>query len=203
MALSKLLQATRDEVRVGELLGRVEEKLGEIPQAYHTLSLNQSFLNDTLFNLKKVMVPGELDIKTKHLIAIAVAVVAGGPNIVHARVHEAQRDGVTDDEVSETLSVAGSIAIYNVFYKFQHLAGPGYDEFKPGYKLSVFLRPAFLSVLQVEMICAIVSVVNDCPYCVKGHLAKSRELGATTAQIEEALRVGSLIAGFATFTKVD
>ncbi len=203
MTLSRRLQATRDEGRVNELLGRVEEKLGEIPQAYHTLALSQNFLNDTLYNLKKAMVEGELDLKTKHLIAIAVAAVSGGPNIVNARVDEARKDGVSDDEVTEALAVAGSIATYNVFYKFQHLAGPGYEDFKPGYKLSVFLRPAALSIFQVEMICAIISVINDCPYCVKGHLAKCRELGARPAQIEEALRVGALISGFATFTKID
>lgn len=203
MTLSRRLQATRDEGRVNELLGRVEEKLGEIPQAYHTLALSQNFLNDTLYNLKKAMVEGELDLKTKHLIAIAVAAVSGGPNIVNARVDEARKDGVSDDEVTEALAVAGSIATYNVFYKFQHLAGPGYEDFKPGYKLSVFLRPAALSIFQVEMICAIISVINDCPYCVKGHLAKCRELGAKPEQIEEALRVGALISGFATFTKID
>lgn len=201
--LSKILQATRDEVRVGELLSRVEEKLGEIPEAYHTLALSQRFLNDTLFNLRKVMEGKELDLKTKHMIAIGVAAATGGPNIVSARVHEAKKDGLTDDEVTETLEVAGSIATYNVFYKFQHLAGAGYDEFKPGYKLSVFVRPQFLSVLQVEMVCAMISVVNDCPYCVKGHLAKSRDLGATVPQIEEALRLSALVAGFATFTKID
>ncbi len=203
MTLSRRLQVTRDETRVAELLGRVEEKLGEIPQAYHTLAVSQSFLNDTLYNLKKAMVEGALDLKTKHLIAIAVAAVSGGPNIVNARAYEAQKDGVVDDEVTEALAVAGSIATYNVFYKFQHLAGPGYEDFKPGYKLSVFLRPSALSVFQVEMICAVISVINDCPYCVKGHLAKCRQLGATPAQIEEALRVGALISGFATFTKID
>lgn len=203
MALSSFLKSTRDEARVGELLGRVEEKLGEIPQAYHTLAVSQSFLNDTLYNLKKTMVDGELDLKTKHHIAVAVAAVSGGPNVVKARAHEAQKDGVTDDEISEALAVAGSIATYNVFYKFQHLSGPGYEHFKPGYKLSVFLRPATLTILQVEMICAMVSVINDCPYCVKGHLAKCKELGATVGQIEEALRVAALISGFATFTKID
>ncbi|MEP7219619.1 MAG: carboxymuconolactone decarboxylase family protein [Bacteroidota bacterium] len=203
MSLSKRLQTTRDETRVTELLTRVQEKLGEIPQAYHTLAINQNFLNDTLYNLKKNMVEGALDLKTKHLIAVAIAAVSGGPHMVQARAHEAQKDGVTDDQIAEALSVAGSIASYNVFYKFQHLAGPGYEDFKPGYKLSVFLRPAVLTVFQVEMICAIVSTVNDCPYCVKGHLAKCRELGATVPQIEEALRVGALISGVATFTKVE
>jgi AhpD family alkylhydroperoxidase len=203
MSLSKRLRSTRDEARVTELLNRVEEKLGEIPAAYHTLAVSQNFLNDTLYNLKKNMVDGELDLKTKHLIAVAVAAVSGGPNVVSARAHEAQKDGLTDDEIAEALAVAGSIASYNVFYKFQHLSGPGYEDFKPGYKLSVLLRPAVLSLLQVEMICAIVSVINDCPYCVKGHLAKCRELGATAPQIEEALRVGALISGFATFTKID
>jgi alkyl hydroperoxide reductase subunit D len=74
---------------------------------------------------------------------------------------------------------------------------------KPGFKLSVFLRPNVLTQFQVEMICTVVSVVNSCETCVKGHLAKVRELGATPEQIEEAVKVGALIAGFATFTKID
>jgi AhpD family alkylhydroperoxidase len=203
MALSSILKSTRDEARIGELLGRVEEKLGEIPQAYQTLAVSQSFLNDTLYNLKKTMVEGELDLKTKHLIAVAVAAVSGGPNVVRARAHEAQKDGVSDDEITEALTAAGSIATNNVFYKFQHLAGPGYVEFNPGFKRSVFLRPAVLSNKQVELICAMVSVLNNCTSCVRGHLGKYKDMGGTLGQIEEGLRVAALVSGFATFTKID
>jgi alkyl hydroperoxide reductase subunit D len=203
MPVSDNLHSTRDEARVQELLGHVESYLGHIPQAYRTLAVNQTFLNDTLFNLRTTMVEGVLDLKTKHLIAVAVAAVAGGPNVVEARRDEARTDGLSDDQISEALVVAGSITTYNVFYKFQHLAGDHYDDFRPGFKLSVFLRPSFITRQQVELICAIISGINDCQSCVRGHLAKCRELGVTIEQVGEALRVGALIAGFATFTKVD
>jgi AhpD family alkylhydroperoxidase len=195
MPVSDNLHSTRDEARAQELLGQVERSLGHIPQVYRTLALNQTFLTDTLFNLRTNMVDGVLDLKTKHLIAIAVASVAGGPNIVEARTYEARSAGLSDDQISEALTVAASITTHNVFYKFQH--------FRPGYKLSVFLRPSFLTRPQVELICAIISGLNDCQSCVRGHLAKCRELGVTIAQVEEALRVSALIAGFATFTKID
>lgn len=48
MASSTLLQPTRDRSRINELLARVEKKLGEIPFAYRTPALRQSFLNDTM-----------------------------------------------------------------------------------------------------------------------------------------------------------
>lgn len=203
MTTSTLLQETRDDARVDELLGGVAAKLGEIPAAYRTLALSQSFLSDTMYNLKKVMVDGALDLATKHLIAVAAAAACGGPGIVEARILEARSDGLSDDAITEALRVAASMTQYNIFYKFQHLAGDGYDSFKPGYKLGVFLRPAVLSLMQVEMICAMVSVVNDCGSCVEGHLSKSRAHGATLEQLEEALRVAALIAGFATFTKIE
>jgi alkyl hydroperoxide reductase subunit D len=203
MPVSDNLQLTRDEERVQELLGQVESYLGHIPQAYRTLAVNQTFLNDTLFNLRTTMVEGVLDLKSKHLIAVAVAAVAGGPNVVDARRHEARTAGLSDDQISEALVVAASITTHNVFFKFQHLAGDHYDDFRPGYKLSVFLRPLFITRQQVELICAIISGINDCQSCVRGHLAKCRELGVTIEQVGEALRVGALIAGFATFTKVD
>jgi lipoyl-dependent peroxiredoxin subunit D len=203
MPASDNLHSTRDEARAQELLGQVERSLGHIPQVYRTLALNQTFLTDTLFNLRNNMVEGVLDLKTKHLIAVAVASVAGGPNIVEARTHEARNAGLSDDQIGEALTVAASITTHNVFYKFQHLAGDHYDDFRPGYKLSVFLRPMFITRQQLELICAIISGLNDCQSCVRGHLAKCRELGVTIDQVEEALRVSALIAGFATFTKVE
>jgi AhpD family alkylhydroperoxidase len=203
MALSEILHPTNDAARVEELLGRVQEKLGNVPQAYRTLAISQGYLNDSLYNLKKTMASGELDLATKHLIALAIASVAGGASMVEARTLEAQRDGLSDDAIVEALTVAASITQYNVFYKFQYLAGEGYDAFRPGYKLNVFLRPAVLSMMQVELVCAMVSVVNACPSCVRGHVAKAREHGATVAQIEEGLRVAALIAGIATFSKAE
>jgi alkyl hydroperoxide reductase subunit D len=194
---------TRDEARAQELLGQVERSLGHIPQAYRTLAHSQTFLTDTLYNLRTHMVEGVLDLKSKHLIAVAVAAVAGGQGLAEARIGEARSAGLSDDQIGEALVVAGSFSTHNVFYKFQHLAGDHYDDFRPGFKLSVFLRPVFLTRQQVELICAIVSGINDCQSCVRGHLAKCRELGVTIEQVEEALRVAALIAGFATFTKVE
>src|SRR6476469_1613601 len=101
MPLTELLHPTRDESRINELLGRIEERLGVVPKAYRTLAISQSFLNDTLFNLKKTMAEGELDLKTKHLIAVAVAAVAGGADLLEARLLEARVDGLTDDEITE------------------------------------------------------------------------------------------------------
>lgn len=197
------LRATRDEARINELLDRVREKLGAVPRAYESIATSQGFLSDTMYNLKKVMVDGELDLATKHLIAVAVALVCGGHNIVTACIEEARADGVSDDFITEALTVAASITQYNTFYKFQHLAGEGFDGLKPGFKLSTFLRPAHIALVQVELICAMVSTVNNCPSCVRGHVSKSMQHGATREQIEEGLRVAALMAGFATFTKID
>ncbi|HVZ40742.1 MAG TPA: carboxymuconolactone decarboxylase family protein [Candidatus Kapabacteria bacterium] len=203
MPASSLLNATRDEARVNELLARVAEKLGHIPQAYHTLATSQSYLNDTLYNLKKTIADGELDLHTKHLIAVATASIAGSASLVETRILEARKDGIGDDAIGEAITVAASTTQYNTFYKFQSLAGSGFEEFKPGYKLSVYLRPNVLTLRQVELIAAMISVINNCTSCVKGHVAKCRELGITLQQIEEGLRVAALIAGVGAFTRID
>jgi alkyl hydroperoxide reductase subunit D len=199
MPLTDILSPTRDDARTEELLGRVREKLSTVPDAYETLALNQAYLNDSLFNLRKVLAEGALDVPTKHLVAIAVASTAGSAALVEARALEARADGVGDDAIVEALAVAGSMTTFNTFYKFTHMAGAVYAESRPGFKLSVFLRPNVLTKLQVELIGAIVSVVNGCESCVQGHVNTVRELGASIEQIEEALRVGAVVAGLAAF----
>ena len=199
MSLTDILQPAVEQSRVDELLGRVSEKLGDVPEAYRTLALSQSFLNDSLFNLRKVIADGALDVTTKHLIAIAVAAATGGRDLLEARALEARADGVGDDAIVEAMTVAGSMTTFNTFYKFTHMAGAEYGALRPGLKLGVFLRPTVLTKLQVELIGAIVSTINACTSCVHGHVATCRELGATVEQIEEALRVGAVVAGIAAF----
>jgi lipoyl-dependent peroxiredoxin subunit D len=199
MPLTEILRPTRDDARVEELLGRVREKLAAIPVAYETLALSPSFLDDSLFNLRRTLVDGALDVATKHLIAVAVASAAGGSDVVEARALDARADGVGDDAIVEAMTVAASMTSFNTFYKFIHMAGPGYAEMRPGLKLSVFLRPNVLTKLQVELIAAIVSTVNGCDSCVHGHVAACRDMGASLEQIAEALRVGAVVAGLAAF----
>lgn len=199
MPLTDILQPTQDAARTDELLARVREKLTLVPESYRTLALSQSYLNDSLFNLRRNLVDGALDLATKHLIAVAVASTVGSAGLVEARALEARADGVADDFIVEALAVAASMTTFNTFYKFGHMAGAGYDALRPGLKLSVFLRPNVLTKLQVELIGSIVSVVNGCESCVRGHVATCRELGASVEQIEEAIRVGSVVAGIAAF----
>jgi len=199
MSLTDILHPTRDDARTEELLGRVREKLTELPESYQTLALSQSYLNDSLFNLRKTLVDGALDLTTKHLIAIAVASAVGSAALVESRALDARADGVGDDYIVEALAVAASMTTFNTFYTFGHMAGAEYDALRPGLKLSVFLRPNVMTKLQVELVGSIVSTVNGCQSCVRGHVATCRELGASVEQIEEAIRIGSVVAGIAAF----
>jgi alkyl hydroperoxide reductase subunit D len=199
MSLTETLQPSGDEARTEELLGRVREKLGAVPDAWRTLALSQSHLNDSLYNLRKVLADGALDLATKHLVAVAVASAVGSQDLVAARALDARADGVGDDAIIEAITVASSMTTFNTFYKFTHYAGGSYADIRPGFKLGVFLRPAVLTKLQVELIGSIVSTVNACESCVQGHVATVRELGASVEQIEEAIRVGAVVAGIAAF----
>lgn len=199
MTLTDILRPTRDEARTEELLGRVREKLESVPGAYETLALSQAFLNDSLFNLRRTIADGALDLATKHMIAVAVASAVGGAALVEARALEARADGLGDDAIVEAMTVAGSMTTFNTFYKFSHMAGAGFENIRPGLKLGVFLRPSVLTKLQVELVGAVVSTLNACETCVHGHVAACRELGATVEQLEEAIRVGAVVAGIAAF----
>lgn len=188
------------------LLKTIRERYGDVPDAYRSIALSQVYLNDTSYNLRKTLADGLLDARTKHLIAVSAAAASHNAALTQAIAAEAHTAGLPHGLILEGLAVAASITTHNIFYKFQHLAGGSngdYAGFKPAMKLMALTRPEELTPLQVELICAVVSVINDCSYCVRAHLAKSRDLNAEPGQIEEALRVGAVVAGMAVFASVE
>jgi len=182
---------------INELFSLIKNRLGHIPNAYKTLSSSKIFLTDTLYNFHKHVSKGELDVQTKHLISVAVCAALHNEDAIEARMAHAKNEGLDENIIKETITIAASIMTQNIFFKFQRLsANPDYANFRPSYKLNTILKPVFLSDLQVEAICVAISVLNDCSDCLRGHLDKFHRLGGTVSMVEELLRVVALTSGF-------
>lgn len=101
-----------------QLIGRLAEALPETGSAFAQLQ-------------KATFVDGALDIKTKELIALGIAIAQGCDGCMAWHNSALHRLGVSRDEVAETLGVAvemgGGVALYSAAKALE-----GYDQFRAG-----------------------------------------------------------------------
>lgn len=64
---------------------------------------------------KAVFAEGELDVKTKQIIAVAVAHVTQCPYCIHGHVEAAKNSGATDEELMEAIWVAAEMRAGGAF----------------------------------------------------------------------------------------
>lgn len=86
---------------------RATRGIEQIPNFWRTLAAHPPLLKRTWESIKEVMRPGALDARTKELIAIAVSATNGCSYCVRSHVYAARRQGVTDDELGELMSIVG------------------------------------------------------------------------------------------------
>lgn len=76
---------------------------------------------------KAVFAPGELDAKTKQLIAVAVAHVTQCPYCIEGHAKGARKDGASEAEMMEAIWVASEMRAGGAV-AHSHLAFDAYDE---------------------------------------------------------------------------
>ncbi|WP_249870065.1 carboxymuconolactone decarboxylase family protein [Oceanobacillus saliphilus] len=182
----------------------------------------EAFKSFFAFN-DKALAEGKLSVKTKELIAIAVAHITGCPYCIDLHVGNAKKNDADKEEVAEAIFVAtalkaGSAAAHgvnalNAFY------GEGDDEL---YKASYFnrlkefgeltgdtfkafaafdhqaLKAGKLSVKEKELIAVASAHTTGCAYCINLHTKNAKQEGASLEEISEAIFVAvALKAGSA------
>lgn len=171
----------------------------------------------------KALAEGNLSVKTKELIAVAVAHITGCPYCIELHVGNAKKNDVDKEEVSEAIFVAtalkaGSAAAHGV-NALNAFDGKGDDEL---YRASYFNRlkefadlngdtfkafAAFdqqavkagkLTVKEKELIAVASAHTTGCPYCIDLHTKSAKKNGASLEEISEAIFVAvALKAGSA------
>ncbi|GAB3043849.1 hypothetical protein GCM10027286_02800 [Virgibacillus ainsalahensis] len=171
----------------------------------------------------KALAKGNLSVKSKELIAVAVAHITGCPYCIDLHVGNAKKNDADKEEVAEAIFVAialkaGSAAAHcvNALNAFD---GQGDDEL---YKASYFNRlkefgelngdtfKAFagfdqkaikagkLTEKEKELIAVASAHTTGCAYCIDLHTKNAKKTGATLEEISEAIFVAvALKAGSA------
>lgn len=193
--------------------GRVTELKEYAPDAFNTFFA---------FN-EKALADGELSVKLKELIAVAVAHITGCPYCIDLHVGNAKKNEADKEEVSEAIFVAtalkaGSAAAHGV-NALNAFDGQGDDDL---YKASYFNRlkefgelngeafKAFanfdqkaikagkLTEKEKELIAVASAHATGCAYCIDLHTKNAKKTGASLEEISEAIFVAvALKAGSA------
>lgn len=149
---------------------------------------------------KQVYEHGELDHKTKELIAVAASTVLRSESSVTAHTEAAKELGATDEEVSAALGVAwlttGSTQLYWMEEKYEELLGKAW--FKKhlteaskafGEFHEAIFEDSVLDRKTAELIGVGVSVVSRCEHCTEAHLEQAMNHGASEQEAAEAVSV--------------
>jgi AhpD family alkylhydroperoxidase len=154
---------------------------------------------------------GQLDRKTKELVAAASGAIMRCRYCTKGHIQKAQREEATKEEVAEALMIAALMGSGTQLYwmrdDYEELLGrdgkapaPWFQELaeEMGTSWRTFHEEIYEdSVLDrrtKELIAAVCGTLLRCRHCTRGHIQKAKKYGASEREITEALMVGSLIA---------
>lgn len=149
---------------------------------------------------KQVYEHGDLNRRTKELIAVASSTVLRSAEGVARHTEAAKEAGATDEEVAAALGVAwlttGSTQIYWMQDRYEELLGKAWykkhltDASKAfGEFHEAIFDDSVLDRKVAELVGVGVSVVSRCEHCTEAHLEQAMEHGASEQEAAEAIGV--------------
>jgi AhpD family alkylhydroperoxidase len=114
MASVKMYNKTGD-AKAQAIQSGIEKKFGKLPEVFQAMGRSGEFLEAVLKVADSA--GSNLDPKTKELIIIAVSAANGCQYCLDAHRSAALMMGVTDEEISGAIEVAGSISLFNTINK--------------------------------------------------------------------------------------
>ena len=109
------MYAKNGDAKAQAIQGEIEKKFGKLPEVFQAMGRNGDFLEAAL-NVSGAA-GNNLDPKTKELIIIAVSAANGCQYCLDAHRSAALMMGVSDEEISGAIEVAGAISLFNTFNK--------------------------------------------------------------------------------------
>jgi alkyl hydroperoxide reductase subunit D len=174
----------------------------EVPEIFCLMANVPVFVHDFFMNFRKsVLGEGQLDERSRLLIALAVAGQAGSQPWIQFLHELAAKKEISDQEIADAMAVASSNSMYNVLFKFRDIAGTDIFEGMPvGLRAHTF-QGTSLNEQTVELINLTLSDINGCKPCTSGHVAKARDLNVPPEAIYEAIQCAATMMSGIQFLK--
>ena len=147
---------------------------------------------DIKLNLQTVLQDGTLSPAQRYGVAIASAIAARSTELRDALLADAPPEA-GEAVVEDAKAAAALMAMNNVYYRFRHMVGkPEYGAMPARLRMTRIANPK-TTKLDFELLCIAVSALNGCEMCVQSHERSLIEMGATTAQIHDAVRIAAVV----------
>lgn len=167
---------------------------------------------------KLALAEGKLSAKFKEIIAIAIAHTTGCPYCIEAHVKQAKKNGVSKEEMAESIMVATALKagsamahgvnalnaydgnsddeLYRASYihrlgEFTQLSGDAFKAF--GAFDQKALKAGVLSAKEKELIAIAVAHTTGCPYCIDIHTKAAKKAAATKEEVAESIMVATAL----------
>ncbi len=150
---------------------------------------------DTRLNLQSVLENNSLTPEQRWGVAVACAFAARNETLKKAMLHEAQQalaDKATP-VIEDARAAASLMAMNNVYYRFRHMVGKeSYATKRAGLRMNR-LAQVLTNKVDFELVCLAVSAINGCEMCVQSHEKVVTEGGLSEDQVNDAVRIASVI----------
>lgn len=123
--------------------------------------------------------------------ALAAAVASRSAEVVGAIAADAP---LSAEAAAAARGAAAIMAMNNIYYRFQHIMGDDspYAQFPARLRMQIIGRPG-VDHVDFELWCLAASVINGCATSVRSHEHTVRERGGTEEQVQDAVRIASVV----------
>jgi alkyl hydroperoxide reductase subunit D len=154
----------------------------QLPEAARDIRLNLG----TVFNSQN------LNERQVHGTLVACAFAARNAELLAAAEEEVQGK-LSDEDVALAKSIAATMGMNNVYYRFLHLVeDPEYAQIPARLRMQALGAPAD-DKLDRELWALAVSAVNGCGQCIQAHEKTVLQHGASKAMVHDAVRIASVV----------
>lgn len=153
---------------------------------------------------------GELDRKSKELIAAAASTVGRCPHCTKGHIKKALNIGASKEELSETFMITALISsgteLHWMLDDYEQLLGDGSknkrwfeentDHMGRQWRTfhDAFYEDSALDRKTKELVAVAVAEMRRCRHCTISHIKGAQKYGASKAEISEAVMIAALIA---------
>jgi len=154
------------------------------------------YAKDLRLNLDAIPRVESLAPRQLWLVALASALATRCDELVRAVAEEA-RTHLDEPAFQAARTAAALMGMNNVYYRATHLvSNPEYASLPARLRMQGIANPG-VDRLDFELACLAVSAVNGCGRCLDSHEDELRKRGASTLQVQDALRVAAILAAIA------
>ncbi len=154
---------------------------------------------DLKLNVQAVLTPERLTAEQTWGVALASAIFLQDKTLHDAIAQDAAASGASDAVVSDARASAALMGMNTIYYRFRHMADDKFSQIPPKLRMNRMRQPAS-DTLTFELMSMACAVLEGCEMCINAHAASLEKAGATPEQINDAVRIASVLRGFSIAT---